>query len=396
MKVKYDLVFNRKGAPLKPSDKALIQIEAYLNGKRRYFSTGIYVTANQWNQKRRIIRNHPDAEDLNQTIRKRLRELEVFENGYAHKPDAFTLASFDELKAKPAPKKEALTFTAFYLEQLEKEKSSLQYITYSSQRNTIAVLTEYRSKILFEDLNYELVEGFNNFLLSRKLKLNSIEKYHRNIRKYINIAVKKDLFDYRKNPYRLFKVKTEPTGRTALTVKELERFTALTFTPEDQHLEPVRDMFLFASYTGLRYSDVMQIKHTNLAEEESGWILELKAIKTGKPHQLPLGELFRNSAGRSKPELILSKYHRTDGKAFFKGITNQYANRCLKLLAARARIRKKVSFHIARHSFATIMAAKVPITVLQALLQHDKLETTQIYLHMSNQIVRRELQNVKW
>jgi hypothetical protein len=70
MKVKYDRVFNRKGSKLKPSEKALIQIEAYLDGKRRYFSTGLYITSSQWDNKRKAVRNHPDGKAYNQSIQK--------------------------------------------------------------------------------------------------------------------------------------------------------------------------------------------------------------------------------------------------------------------------------------------------------------------------------------
>jgi site-specific recombinase XerD len=300
------------------------------------------------------------------------------------------------LKAKAEERKEVASFTEFYKEQLSKEKKTLAYITYSGHRNTLAVLTEYRGNVPFEELNYELIEGFNNFLLSRKLKLNSVEKYHRHLRKYINIAIKKDLFEYRKNPYRLFKIKGEKTTRTALSPTELDRLAALVFSSEEKHLEPIRDMFLLSCYTGLRYSDVVQIRHTHLSEESAGQLLELKAVKTQKQLQLPLFDLFRNPDGKSKPEMIIEKYYRPDGLPFFKGITNQYANRCLKTIVLLARIRKKVSFHTARHTFGTTMASKVPIPVLRELMQHDKLETTQIYLHISNQMIRSQLQNVKW
>ena len=100
-----------------------------------------------------------------------------------------------------------------------------------------------------------------------------------------------------------------------------------------------------------------------------------------------------------KPEDIILKhkkdllYHR--GLVFHK-YSNQYFNRTLKEVAARAGIQKKVTSHVARHTFATHLASKVPLHILKSILQHSKIETTMIYLHLSNKLVNDALDSVDW
>jgi site-specific recombinase XerD len=80
----------------------------------------------------------------------------------------------------------------------------------------------------------------------------------------------------------------------------------------------------------------------------------------------------------------------------FHKYTNQYFNRILKLLAARAGINKVITSHVARHTFATHLASKIPLPILKSILQHSKIETTMIYLHLSNKIVNDALDGVDW
>lgn len=70
-KVIYNLVFNRKKR-LNAEGKALIQVEAYLNKQKKYFSTKIYVKPTQWDSKRKVVRNHPNTDELNQYIKLRI------------------------------------------------------------------------------------------------------------------------------------------------------------------------------------------------------------------------------------------------------------------------------------------------------------------------------------
>lgn len=200
------------------------------------------------------------------------------------------------------------------------------------------------------------------------------------------------MFDVNKSPYIRFTPKTKPTERIVLTQEEVGRIEALTFDEENHFLKMVRDMFLFSCYTGLRFSDTKNIRFKNIEKDKEGYLLNIISKKTDKQLILPLYRLYEK-----KPETLLKKYEAD--KAFpnglvFYGYTNQYFNRALKSLAKLAEIEKPITSHVARHTFATHLAAQIPI--LKSILQHSEIETTMVYLHLSNKIVNDALDNVRW
>ncbi len=162
-----------------------------------------------------------------------------------------------------------------------------------------------------------------------------------------------------------------------------------------QHLKKVLDLFLFSCYTGLRFSDLIKLTARNFREGDEGLELHIRAQKTGKILTLPLDVIFSG-----KPALIAYKYlslikkGKELDKPIFKEITNQYANRCIRELALMAGIYKKVTMHVGRHTFATILAPLIPTKMLQELLQHSKIETTMLYVHLSNSRINEELRRV--
>jgi len=157
----------------------------------------------------------------------------------------------------------------------------------------------------------------------------------------------------------------------------------------------------------MRYSDTSRIAKENITQTDKGYNLSIKSLKTGKQIILPLYQLFPTDDKLTKPEKIIRKYldqHEQkynnrafyDDISFFQNLTEQYTNRQLKVIAEKAGIRKNLTTHVARHTFATMMAQRVDITILQKLLQHSKLKETMIYVHMSNQIVESALDKIDW
>ncbi|MFN8353646.1 MAG: site-specific integrase [Spirosomataceae bacterium] len=171
--------------------------------------------------------------------------------------------------------------------------------------------------------------------------------------------------------------------------EELQRLELLTFENVSKQLEKVRDMFLFACYTGLRYSDVSGLTINHFNETEKGLRLNKAAQKTSKILDLPLGLLFGG-----KPENLIRKYWSDNPKTKLFGFTNQFVNRELKTLSKQAGIKKHLTFHVARHTAATILSKKVGVWETKNLLQHSKLETTNQYLHSSQIELDRSLSEV--
>jgi site-specific recombinase XerD len=401
-KIRFSLVFNRMNK-LNKDGEALIQIRAYQNPKNRYFKTDIYISPEQWDSKRSEIKNHPSEYVLNKQIREKLDMLKAFQidtiNRQGH-------CSIDEL-SEYVTSQGMPSFTEFY--ETELANSPLTASSRTTQRITLNKLKEYRKTIYFRDLTYKFISNFDGYLRKSDLSINTIAKHHKDLKKYINLAIKKDYLDANRNPYKKFEVKkAEPKKRVFLTMAEIERLEALKFEEWEFHLELIRDAFLFSCFTGLRYSDLVRVSKENIIEVKRGLQLEIKAQKTQKLLTLPLYNLFKlDKDQQSRPEAIIYKYLKIHEKKFnnhpayneepfFKGLTNQYFNRVLKDLANLAKINKHINAHTGRHTFGTNMATKVKPLILKEMLQHGKMATTMVYVHLSKELIDNELDKIEW
>ncbi len=382
----FNVVYNRKKRLLSDGS-ALVQIEAYLNFKKKYFSTGIYLTPDQWDGKHRKVKNHPNAIKINRQIADFVAKLQSVELDRRNAGKPFTLDILGEfLKGRFTN-----SFTDFMRNEIEADRTTAP-ATRTGQLTTLKTLKRFRKDIIFEELTFELLSDFERFLYNEGLHTNTVNKYFRHIRKFVNLAINKDLFDLNRYPFRKFHAKTETTTREYLTPEELTAIETLTIPTEQKHLEKVRDMFLFSCYTGLRFSDISALSTDKVRTIDGNVWIDTTMQKTAEPVRIPLYLLFDG-----KPTQILNRYTHPDRKYIFDELTNQYVNRCLKELATLAEIEKTVTFHTARHTQATFLLYKgVNITTVQKLLGHKKLQTTQIYSKVMDKTIINELQAVKF
>ncbi|MCP9762284.1 site-specific integrase [Lacihabitans soyangensis] len=393
MKVNYDIVFDiKKEISTKKKEKGLVQIRAYYNGSRKYFTTRLYLKENEWDFKK----NQPKDPVQARSIRKLIDKLEDFETQYRLQNDSFHLSNFD-IYLKPKKKEPEIikiSFSEFFKMQLTKE-SQLKRVTLVNQINTLKKLTEFKKVIQFEDLNYQLIQDFEIFLRQKKnLRTNTIEKYHRQVRKYINLAIKQDLFPENKNPYKNYKLTIEETDTIFLLPEERQRVENLIFEEPIRNykdLEMARDMFLFGCYTGLRYSDCFALTADNFNETENGLILKFRANKTNKIGSRPLYLLFDG-----KPEKIIKKYlPKTGNQKLFKGMNNPKVNRSLKVIAEMANVHRGLYFKASRDTFGTTLyMLSGDDKLVQKQLQHSKRDQTDKYVHLVEQIQNEGLQKI--
>ena len=167
------------------------------------------------------------------------------------------------------------------------------------------------------------------------------------------------------------KLKFEYVERDFLEQAELDRIYQKTFA--SKRLEQVRDIFIFSCYTGLSYVDICELTPENIRLSFDGnlWIIK-KRHKTSVTSNIRLLDI---------PKSILQKY---DGKLpngkLLPVISNQKMNDYLKEIATVCGINKKITFHVARHSFATLsISYGVPIESVSKMLGHTNIRTTQIY-----------------
>lgn len=397
-KIEFSLSYNRS-KKLNKNGTALIHIKAYQGRAYRYFSTNIWVRPDQWDEKnKRIKANHPNQYVFNTQIYKQLQEMEAYVNQMINRYGSFPL---DRLHEYSIPISNVRSFTEFFKEELQ--DSTIKADSLKPQRTTFNKLCEFRNPVFFEDLTYSFITAFDRFLHKQKLNPNTIHRHHKTMKKFIRLTIVKDQLDANADPYKKFRAKSVEPERVFLTDKELQRIEQLTFPEELKHLERIQDIFLAACYTGLRFSDVTKIKLSDLSETSDGLVLNVKASKTEKFAQFFLSLLFPNPDGSSKPEQLFRRYveirqHERLGvdEPLFGSITNQYLNRELKVLAARAGIKKRISSHTGRRTNATILAGKISMPALQKHLQHSSLDMTKIYIALSNEDIKNELKKAKW
>jgi site-specific recombinase XerD len=181
------------------------------------------------------------------------------------------------------------------------------------------------------------------------------------------------------NPFSSFKFKYERTNREFLTKDELDRIIDLEL--DNESLDRVRDLFLFACYSGLRFTDVSGLTHKSIVKDSQGneWI-QVIMDKTNDFHRIPLLDKAKEIIERHKDEAEMT------GK-ILPVRSNQKVNAYLKVIADMCNIDKHLTYHMARHTFATTITLSndVPIEVVSEMLGHKNIRTTQEYAKIQNQ-----------
>ena len=172
------------------------------------------------------------------------------------------------------------------------------------------------------------------------------------------------------DPFSLIKFKKKPFARGSLNLEELNKLETIKLSPA---LDRARDLFVFSCYTGLSYIDIDQLRAHHIVIGNDGllWI-KTKRKKTNSRCDIPL---------LKRAERIINKYNGKYDDRIFKKLTNQRVNAYLKEIAAKCGIDKRVTFHLARHTFATTVTLNnnIPIETVSKMLGHSRINTTQIY-----------------
>lgn len=383
-KIKYRIVYNRK-KQLDSQGKALVQVEAYLSGKKSYFSTHIYLKPSQWSARTSSVCNHPHAEELNYMLEEfmlnlQMRELEAWKQG-----KEICLQLLKEIHEDTAVENKLIPFGRKWI-----ENSPIRESTKSNLNTTLSLLETFSSGITFRQLDYKTLLSFEQFLKNKKLGTNTIAKHFRHIRTILNEAIRQGLITKELSPFTEYKIKTTESHHTYLLPEELEKLEHITLSRKRHALCHSLDAFLFCCYTGLRYSDFIRMEQKNFIQSDNGLWMVFKSQKTGAVTQLPLSHLFQGKAVR-----ILCRY--TDINDFFHIKPNASVNKDLIRIGKLAGLAKHFSFHTARHTNATLFLYKgVQLATVQKLLGHRNIKTTQVYGEVLPQTIVKELKKCKF
>ena len=245
-------------------------------------------------------------------------------------------------------------------------------------------LTEkyHLSDIPLREINYQFIRDFEIYLLTvRGNKQSTIAQYLINLKKVVELAYKNEWIF--RNPFINYKIEDEKSERGYLTQREVE---ILMNWKLDRKLELTRDVFIFCCFTGLSYIDVFKLnkEQIHLSIDSQQWIMG-KREKTDMDYFIPMMEI---------PKKILEKYKShifKNGKLLpVKGSLT--VNRHLKEIAEICGIKKHLTFHLSRHTFATLTMSKgVSLESVSKMLGHKNIQTTQIYAKMTTEKVGRDM-----
>ena len=258
---------------------------------------------------------------------------------------------------------------------------------YTLRNHIVSFLSTMSLKDLeIKKVNHRFIKDFETFLLTdTKRSNNGVIKILQSLKK---ITLEARALGYiSKDPFALIKFKKTPYERGYLTNTELKKIEEIELSPR---LDRARDMFVFSCYSGLAFVDAKNLlkKDIQLGQDGGQWI-QIKRQKTNQKCDIPL---------LKKPLKILDKYKELNGDFVFKRISNQKINEFLKEIASLCEIDKRVSFHLARHTFATTVTLNnnVPIETVSKAMGHSKISTTQIYAKILQSKVGKDLRSLNF
>lgn len=416
MGVKIRPRFNRNGKKLEKGEKARISIGVYWDSKKRKFlQTDFFVTESQWDTKKLAVNHrHDNYKYINAKVSELIAKLETYEFKLQSNGQHLTLDLLDDFARRNFENYDNMTFNQFFLKQIETRKFNT-ISTYQTHKKTYNKFNAFRKDVHFHEMTISLVGQFDEYMKEQGLMTNSRSNHHKTLKANLHIAATEGFIEHVKIPYSTqiggiagkFKVKKEQGSIVNLDFEELERIEDLQYK-DSPSLERYRKIFLFMCYTGLRISDMENLRPEHLHFAKKGYQIDLKKmIKTRKPVFLELHTLFEG-----KPETILKEFleetfgthdydeirEQKNDSPVFSNLTGQVLNRELKLIAEDAKVYKNLSAHVGRHTFGTQMAVLSGgnVSLIRDLLGHGKTETTMIYIRLAEKMRGEQLKKVNW
>lgn len=344
--------------------------------KKRRFSLNISTLPKYWNENKRYVKagdnQHIYKNKMIDIALKKANDI-ILEYSFKGKPltlDTFKMQFLNENYNNNS-------FYDFVECELKTLKDKFSKETIKIYKTQVSKLKNFRKNLVFADIDVNFIKAYENYMIARlDNNPNTISKSLSFIRSILNKAIQQEII--KENPFKYFKIKRIEGDREFLTRDELNKLQELyNSNTLDKSKQNVLKYFLFSCYTGLRYQDVKDLKHKDISNE----LLKIKMHKTKEMVSIPLISEALSLFDKGEP-----LFH------VFKVFANQPTNRYLKEIMKEAGIKKSISFHCGRHSFATIgLSIGIPIEVISKLLGHTDIKTTQIYARVVDELKIKEM-----
>jgi len=392
----FRILFLARKTKLNKEGLATINIRLTIDSKSVEFSTKIFVDPNLWNAKSgRMDGKSKTATEINNSLNAMLARLKIKHQEILDRDGYVTSEKLrDVFLGKIGLRQKLLELFDEKIIQMDRlvgttiKQGEVDKFIGTKKRLAEFLLKEYNEiDIGIQNVNTEFITQFNTFLRSQyKNKDNTVVNYLRKLKQITTQALKKHYISI--DPFLDIKLSSKPGKRHYLTENELKIIISKDF--DSKTLNEVRDVFIFCCFTGLSYIDVSNLKKEDIKENDKGekYLINSR-IKTGVEAYVPLLDV---------PLSILDKYQKnTDIEEKLLPIRRcQNLNTYLKKIATICNINKKLTTHVARHSFATLMLTKgISIESVSKMLGHTEIKTTQIYAQILNEKVDNEVNQIK-
>ncbi|EKB61394.1 site-specific integrase [Bergeyella zoohelcum] len=342
--------------------KSQVYMSITSQGKRKRVPVDIYVNPINWDDTKQRVKNKTEnAETINLLLDQMSARISDIRIHYRLSNLHLSIDKLlEELKSK-TPNYDFLAFMQNYLDNCVMKAGS-----YKKNISEINKLREFKSFIPFSDITLQFVDKYKAWLSNvKKNAPTTIAFSIKTMLKYIRVAKKYGIF-VNIDPD-MVKAGSTKGNRVNLNIQEVNRLKSYY---QSEFIKPSHKLalgyFLFSCYTSLRISDIKSLSR----EDVMGDFVYFTIKKTNKIHTIPLNKSAK-SIVENHPQLFISWR------------TEQKMNEVLKDIAAVCGIRKKIHFHVARHSFATNFLRKGgKVEDLQVIMGHSDLKTTMVYVHM--------------
>lgn len=389
-------------------ESTLIYLFYNFNKQRLKYSTGEKIHPKFWNAEKQRAREttaFPTYASLNHTLdnlSQAVKEAHRTLVSSKHPPTPYKLK--DALD-KSQFKEEYAQTTSFlkFVKELTNE-TNRKLNTMKQWKQTLRKLIEYqvatKLEVEFDTIDMDFYNKFITFLTTEGYTKNTIGGFIKNVKIFMNEAVERKLTNNLEYRNRKFKVMEEQVDKIYLSQSELNKIYDLKLTTIYQKLDKVRDIFIVACYTGLRFSDLIQVRPENIIN--NGTQIKIKTEKTGELVIIPLHRLVKE---------VIKKYNGSLPPA----ISNQPMNRYLKQIAELADLNEYVRIpitrggktcndifkksdlvttHTARRSFATnAYLMDVPTISIMKITGHRTEKSFMKYIRISQEENANKLTN---
>lgn len=260
------------------------------------------------------------------------------------------------------------------------------YISVYNQTKSFLCIHYNAEDIPLRQLELSFIEKFDSFMrIEQEFTAHTVSSYTIMLRKIVRRAISQGILH--KNPFASYIPEQPPRKRRHMTQEELDKFMNVSIV--SKRVCHTRDMFIFATFTGLSYADMCNLSEENIYQEQNGSLwLKIKRQKTGSKCNIPLLDV---------PLQIMEKYKsERKGNKIFNMIYLSCMNVNLKKIGKLCGIERTITYHQSRHNFGTLITLSqgVPMETVSQMMGHKCIKTTQIYAKLTRQKLNEDMKKL--